>query len=99
MTTNTEDIWNASNLRESKKLLQELKKEIVRIREWHDHWQTSEEFKNRIAKGDIYVYPGSDFRPKLKNFIYKNKLYSAEYKLKDALRGAEIERDLLWANR
>ena len=51
-TINAQDIWNASNLEESKKLLAALNKEIKKIKAWHGWAQSAEDLKARIANGE-----------------------------------------------
>jgi hypothetical protein len=51
-TINAQDIWNASNLKESKKLLAALNKEIKKIKAWHGWAQSAEDLKVRIANGE-----------------------------------------------
>jgi len=50
-TINAQDIWNASNLEESKKLLAALNKEIKKIKAWHGWAQSAEDLKAQIANG------------------------------------------------
>jgi hypothetical protein len=51
-TINAQDIWNASNLEESKKLLAALNKEIKKIKAWHGWAQSAEDLKAQIANGE-----------------------------------------------
>ena len=51
-TINAQDIWNASNLKESKQLLAALNKEIIKINAWHYWVQTAEDLKALIADGE-----------------------------------------------
>jgi hypothetical protein len=51
-TINAQDIWNASNLKESKKLLAALNKEIKKIKAWHGWAQSAEDLKAQIANGE-----------------------------------------------
>ena len=51
-TINAQDIWNASNLEESKKLLAALNKEIKMIKAWHYWAQSAEDLKAQIANGE-----------------------------------------------
>ena len=49
-TINAQDIWNASNLEESKMLLAALNKEIKKIKVWHGWAQSAEDLKAQIAR-------------------------------------------------
>jgi hypothetical protein len=51
-TINAQDIWNASNLEESKKMLAALNKEIKKIKAWHGWAQSAEDLKAQIANGE-----------------------------------------------
>ena len=50
-TINAQDIWNASNLEESKKMFAALNKEIKKIKAWHGWAQSAEDLKAQIANG------------------------------------------------
>ena len=51
-TINAQDIWNASNLEESKLMLAALNKEIKKIKAWHGWAQSAEDLKAQIANGE-----------------------------------------------
>ena len=52
-TINAQDIWNASNLKESRKLLAALNKEIKKIKAWHGWAQSAEDLKAQVANGEM----------------------------------------------
>lgn len=81
-TINALDIWRAPTIKESKKLLRELKKEIAKIKAWHEWSSTVEDLKFRIANGEGSWAPGADTRlDDLLREAEKNRDdWSAEYR-------------------
>ena len=51
-TINAQDIWNASTLEESGKLLKELSSEVFLLKEWHEWASKAEDLREQIISGE-----------------------------------------------
>lgn len=58
-TINALDIWNAPTLKESKKRLRELNKEIANIKAWHGWCKSVIDLKAQIANGEEVLSPAA----------------------------------------
>ena len=89
-TINAQDIWNASNLEESKKLLAALNKEIKKIKAWHGWAQSAEDLKARIANIANGEEAAWECTPNTRMYF---GLRTPNTRLEDLLKEAETNRD------
>ncbi len=77
-TISTLDIWKAPTIEESKKLLEELKVEIAKIKAWHAWDEAAEHWKSKIANGEGKTDP--ELYDRLRRAENRRDEWAAEYR-------------------